>query len=188
MVLGLRISDIARMWSFHPDHHSSSSQSIDGRSQALLKMANGSSGDFGQPPVSFRESPHLVRVKDGIVYASSSLSCLFLPIIVKTDVWIETCCPTTGTAIVLKVTQAGVSKCEPPESVLSLVLAHELHGEQAEYGLPATSSANHLMRFFSSEVAAMSWLIAYRHATVLSMDDAWRLAVLVHRNNEDEFG
>jgi hypothetical protein len=144
--------------------------------KALAAITNGGSAGVELPPISFRPSPYHVRVLESTVYASSATVCLYLPMLIKADIQVETQCPTNGSMIHLEITDQGVISSTPEECVLSVVIPSNSVVASGLTERPARSELSNLMRFFSSREAAITWLVAFPNAAVLGMDDAWLFA------------
>jgi hypothetical protein len=157
------------------------SESLTYQQQFLRALAQGMPWKGRRLPLSFQPSPYRVRVKDSNFFAASALECLQLPALLGEDVDVTSICPSDGSAIHLTVTTQGVGSHDPPGCVVSVAL-HELPPGNGSSCLANNLTdprnlARQQTRFFSSAEAAALWLVAYPNVAVLSLDQAWRLAV-----------
>jgi alkylmercury lyase len=84
---------------------------------------------------------------------------------------IESPCRSTGEPVRVEVTPDGIEAVEPPSAVVSIVAARDL-GNIRSVGCNNT-------HFFSSLEAASRWLEKHPEASILSVEDAFRLGRLI---------
>ena len=144
--------------------------------QVLHALAQGTPWAGGRLPLSFQSSPYRVRVNESRFFAGSALDCLQLPFLLGGAVTVESTCPSNGQAIRLVIASQGVTCCDPPGCVLSLVMPGLMSRGAAEGLDDPGNMIRQLSHFFSTAEAAALWLVAYPEAAVLDIDQAWRLA------------
>jgi hypothetical protein len=144
---------------------------VEYQQQILRALAQDSSWLGGRLPLSFQPSPYRVRVKESAFFASSALACLQLPALLGAAIEVETFCPSNGLAIHLAITDQGVTSHDPAGCVMSFTDVGQASRQ---------SSAQQLIRFFSSAEAAALWLVAYPNVEIVQLGQAWRLAARQH--------
>ena len=176
------IEQLALLWTRRSSRRAIPDTMLTVGSQAAFQKIEEKKADSAGSSISFKSSPYLIKVKDATVYAKSALEALVLPLIFETDVWIETFCPTNGAPIAIYVTQDGPASCSPAACVLSVVIPDEINDGTGASSSHPPYSAGQLSRFFASQAAAMTWLVAFPNAAILPVNDAWRLALMIHDN------
>jgi alkylmercury lyase len=111
------------------------------------------------------------------LFAWCALDALLFPALSGRPASIESPCRGTGEPVHIEVTPAGIEAVEPPSAVVSIVVARDLAN------LRRVSCNN--MHFFRSPEAASRWLEKHPEATILSVEDAFRLGQLIAEGLSD---
>jgi hypothetical protein len=156
--------------------------------QLLHALAQGGLWMGSRLPLSFQPSPYRVRVKESNFFAASALECMQLPLLLGEGIEVETLCPSTGSTIQLIITDQGVARQSPRDSVMSLAVTGQTSAEPPMSLADLLNLARQQTRFFSSAEAAALWLVAYPDVQILQLDQAWRLAtsLAVRRHESDQ--
>jgi alkylmercury lyase len=121
--------------------------------------------------LTLRLTPHRLELKGHTLFAWCALDSLLFPVILERPASIESPCRGTGEPVHIEVTPAGIEAVEPPSAVVSIVAARDLAS--------ARSVGCNNMHFFSSPEAASRWLEKHPEATILPVEDAFRLGQLI---------
>ena len=124
-------------------------------------------------------TPHRLELEGHTLFAWCALDALLFPILLGRPASIESPCRGTGEPVYIEVTPAGIERVEPPSAVVSIVAAREL----ANFRRVSCNSAH----FFSSPEAASCWLEKHPEATILSVEDTFRLGRLIAEGLSDIF-
>ena len=122
-------------------------------------------------------SPHRLELEGRTLFAWCALDALLFPILLDRPASIESPCRGTGELVHIEVTPAGIEAVEPPSAVVSIVAARDL----ANFRRVSCNNAH----FFSSPEAASCWLEKHQEATILSVEDAFRLGRLIAEGLSD---
>ena len=124
-------------------------------------------------------TPHRFRIDGRKLYAWCSLDTLFLPALVGRTAEVESSCPVTGEEVRLTVSADGVEGVQPARAMLSIVAPGVTPscGPGAPGGPQGPFCSN--MHFFSSSEAASTWLAQHPGAAVLTVAEAYELALEV---------
>jgi alkylmercury lyase len=116
-------------------------------------------------------TPHRLGLEDRTLFAWCALDALVFPALLGRPASIESPCRGTGELVHIEVTPAGIEAVEPPFAVVSIVAARDL----TNFRRVSCNNAH----FFSSPEAASRWLEKHPEATILSVEDAYRLGRLI---------
>jgi alkylmercury lyase len=122
-------------------------------------------------------TPHRLEMEGRTLFAWCALDALLFPILLERPASIESPCRGTGDPVHIEVTPAGIEAVEPPSAVVSIVAARDL----ANFRRVSCNNAH----FFSSPEAASRWLEEHPEATILSVEDAFRLGRLIAEGLSD---
>ena len=116
-------------------------------------------------------TPHRLELEGRTLFAWCALDALLFSILLERPASIESPCRGTGELVHIEVTSAGIEMVEPTAAVVSIVAARDL----ANFRRVSCNNAH----FFSSPEASSRWLERHPEATILSVEDAFRLARLI---------
>jgi alkylmercury lyase len=116
-------------------------------------------------------TPHRLELEGRTLFAWCALDALLFPVLLGRPASIESPCRGTGEPVHIEVTPAGIEAVEPPSAVVSIVAAPDLANIRS-VGCNNT-------HFFSSPEAASRWLEKHPEATILPVEDAFRLGRLI---------
>ena len=122
-------------------------------------------------------TPHLLELEGRTLFAWCALDALLFPILLGRPASIESPCRGTGELVHIEVTSVGIEAVEPPSAVVSIVAARDL----ATFRRVSCNNAH----FFSSPEAASCWLEKHPEATILSVEDTFRLGRLIAEDLSD---
>jgi alkylmercury lyase len=122
-------------------------------------------------------TPHLLELEGRTLFAWCALDALLFPILLGRPASIESPCRGTGELVHIEVTSVGIEAVEPPSAVVSIVAARDLANFR--------SVGCHNAHFFSSPEAASCWLEKHPEATILSVEDTFRLGRLIAEDLSD---
>ena len=122
-------------------------------------------------------TPHRLELEGRTLFAWCALDALLSPILLERPASIESPCRGTGDPVHFEVTPAGIEAVEPPSAVVSIVAARDL----ATFRRVSCNNAH----FFSSPEAASCWLEKHPEATILSVEDTFRLGRLIAEDLSD---
>ena len=122
-------------------------------------------------------TPHRLELEGRTLFAWCALDALLFPILLGRPASIESPCRGTGELVHIEVTSAGIEAVEPPSAVVSIVAAPDL----ANFRRISCNNAH----FFSSPEAASRWLEKHPEATILSVEDTFRLGRLIAEDLSD---
>ena len=116
-------------------------------------------------------TPHRLELEGTTLFAWCALDALLFPVLLGRTASIESPCRRTGDLVHVEVTPAGIEMVEPPSAVVSLVTARDL----ADFRNISCNNTH----FFSSPEAASRWSQKHPQATILPVEDAFRLGRLI---------
>ncbi len=116
-------------------------------------------------------TPHRFEVEGRTLFTWCALDALGFPVILGRPASIESPCRGTGEPVHIEVTPTEVVAVEPPSAVVSVVVPQELANVR---GVVCEN-----VHFFSSPEAASRWLERHPEATILPVDEAFRLGRLI---------
>jgi alkylmercury lyase len=122
-------------------------------------------------------TPHHLELEGRTLFAWCALDALLIPALLGRPASIESPCRGTGDPVHIEVTPTGIETVEPPSAVVSIVAARDL----ANFRRVSCNNAH----FFSSPEAASRWLEKHPKATILSVEDAFRLGRLIAEDLSD---
>jgi alkylmercury lyase len=122
-------------------------------------------------------TPHRLGLEGRTLFAWCALDSILFPILLERPASIESPCRGTGELVHIEVTSSGIEAIEPTAAVVSIVAARDL----ANFRRVSCNSAH----FFSSPEAASLWLEKHPEATILSVEDAFRLGRLIAEGLSD---
>jgi alkylmercury lyase len=121
--------------------------------------------------LTLRLTPHRFEVEGRTLFAWCALDALLFPVLLERSASIESPCRGTGDPVRVEVTPAGIEAVEPPSAVVSVVAAQDLANIRS-VGCNNT-------HFFISPEAASRWLEKHPEATILPVQEAFRLGRLL---------
>jgi alkylmercury lyase len=121
--------------------------------------------------LTLRLTPHRLELEGRTLFAWCALDALLFPVLLGRPASIESPCRATCGEVRVEATPAGIEAVEPPSAVVSIVAARDLASVRS-VGCNNT-------HFFSSPGAASRWLEKHPEATILPVDDAFRLGRLI---------
>jgi alkylmercury lyase len=121
--------------------------------------------------LTLRLTPHRFELEGHTLFAWCALDTLLFPTLLGRRASIESPCRGTGEAVHIEVTPTGIGTVEPPSAVTSIVAAQDLANIRS-VGCNNT-------HFFCSPEAASRWLEKHPEATILPVEDAFRLGRLI---------
>jgi alkylmercury lyase len=121
--------------------------------------------------LTLRLTPHRLEVEGRTLFAWCALDTLLFPVLLGRPASIESPCRGTGEPVHIEVTPAGIEAVDPPSAVVSIVAARDLANFR--------SVGCHNTHFFSSPEEASRWLERHPEATILPVEDAFRLGRLI---------
>src|SRR5215211_4577089 len=116
-------------------------------------------------------TPHRLELGGHTLFAWCALDALLFPVLLGRPASIESPCRGAGEPVHIKVRPAGIEAVEPPSAVVSIVAARDLASVR--------SGGCNNTHFFSSPEAASRWLERHPEATILPVEDAFRLGRLI---------
>jgi alkylmercury lyase len=128
-------------------------------------------GRFFGLGLTLRLTPHRLELEDSALFAWCALDALLFPVLLRRSASIESPCRSTGELMHIEVTPAGIEAVEPSSVVVSIVVARDLASVRS-VGCNNT-------HFFSSPEAASRWLERHPEATIIPVQDAFRLGRLI---------
>jgi len=121
--------------------------------------------------LSLRPTPHRFETSGRTLFAWCALDTLMFPALLGTRASIESPCRGTGDPVRIEVVPSGVAAAEPASAIVSMVEPPPV--------ADIRSAFCDNVHFFSSRAAAASWLIDHPGATLLSVEDGFRLGRLI---------
>jgi alkylmercury lyase len=127
--------------------------------------------------LTLRLTPHRLELEGRILFAWCALDALLFPALLGRPASIESPCRSTGEPVHIELTPTGIEAVEPPSAVVSIVATRDLANIRS-VGCNNT-------HFFSSPEAASRWLEKHPEATIVPMEDAFRLGQLIAEGLSD---
>ncbi|GFE57700.1 organomercurial lyase MerB [Geobacter sp. AOG1] len=132
--------------------------------------------------LSLTPTPHCFQVNGLNLFTWCALDALMYPVALQQTAQVESHCPVTGTAVRLTVTPAGVTFLAPAGAVVSLVIPA---GQAGCCTIRIAFCSQ--VHFIASPQAADAWRSIHPEATILSVEEAWRLGrAIAQRRLADE--
>jgi alkylmercury lyase len=121
--------------------------------------------------LTLRPTPHRLELEGRTLFAWCVLDALLFPVLLRRPASIESPCRGIGEPVRGEVTPAGIETVKPPSAVMSIVAAQNLASVRN-----VVCNNTH---FFSSPEAASRWLERHPEATILPVEEAFRLGRLI---------
>lgn len=121
--------------------------------------------------LTLRLTPHRLELEGRTLFAWCALDTLLFPIVLGRPASIESPCRGTDELVHIEVTPSGIEAVDPPSAVVSIVAARDLANFR--------SVGCHNAHFFSTPEASSRWLERHPEATILPVEDAFRLGRLI---------
>ncbi|MGH2356367.1 MAG: organomercurial lyase MerB [Chloroflexota bacterium] len=112
-------------------------------------------------------TPHRLEVEGKALFAWCALDTLMYPALLGRPARIESPCRGTGEPVRITATPNGIESLEPPSAVVSVVEPKDIANIRSVF------CEN--VHFFASPEAASRWLERHPDATILPVEDAFRL-------------
>jgi alkylmercury lyase len=116
-------------------------------------------------------TPHRLELEGRPLFAWCALDALLFTVLLGRPASIESPCRGTGESVHIEARPAGIETVEPPSAVVSIVAARDLASVRSVF------CEN--VHFFASPEAASRWLDRHPEATLLSVEEAFRLGRLI---------
>lgn len=116
-------------------------------------------------------TPHRFEVEGRTLFTWCALDALSFPVILGRPASVESPCRGTGEPVHIEVTPTEVVAVEPPSAVVSVVVPKDLANVR--------SVVCENVHFFNSPEAASRWLEKHPEATILPVEEAFRLGRLI---------
>ena len=127
-----------------------------------------------------RPMAHRLLVDGRLLYTWCAWDSLFITHLLNATTHIESTCPETKKSIHLDVTPAGISRVDPPDTVMSILLPESDSFE--EDAVQTMKSFCHFVYFFASQAAAGAWIARHPGTALLPLDMAFDLGVRLNQN------
>lgn len=122
--------------------------------------------------ITLNPTRHCFQVNGRRLFTWCAMDTLIFPMILNQTAYVTSTCPATGLTIRLTVAPGGVERFEPAGAVVSLPrLSDACCDVRADFC--------NQVHFFSSSDAATAWLSERPGATLLSIEEAWRIGVVL---------
>ena len=131
-------------------------------------------GCFG---LSLTPTPHHFRLGDHELFTWCALDALFLPIVLNQSARVESSCAVTGNRVLVAVSPDAIQGVEPASAVMAIIVP-----EASEVCRDVRGAFCDKVHFFSSSDTASVWVTEHKGATILSVNDAYRLGHLLLEN------
>lgn len=129
--------------------------------------------------LTLRPTPHAFQLNGIELYAWCTLDTLFLPGLIGKTAQVVSTCPVTGDAIRLTVRPDGIESAGPGGAVLSVVVPGYSAACKSGQKGGAQGAVCSSMHFFRDRQAASTWLVAQPDLAILTLEEAWTLALKV---------
>jgi len=136
-----------------------------------LDDENNVAGCFG---LALTPTPHHFQMGDRELFTWCALDALFLPIVLNRPARVESSCAVTGKKVLIEVSPDAIQGVEPAGAVMAIIVP-----EASEVCCDLRGAFCDKVHFFSSSGAAREWAAKRKGVTILSVDDAYRLARLL---------
>jgi len=120
--------------------------------------------------ISLSPTPHCFQVNGQNLFTWCALDALMYPVALKQTAQVKSHCPVTGIEVRLTVTPTGVTSLIPTEAVVSIVIPADQAG-----CCNIRNAFCSQVHFINSPQAAGTWRSIHPEATILSVEEAWRL-------------
>ncbi len=115
-------------------------------------------------------TPHSFQMNGRNLFTWCALDTLMYPVALQQTAQVESLCPVTGLPVRLEVSPGGVTFLDPPEAVVSIVVPAAQGG-----CCSVRSTFCSQVYLIRSPEAADEWRSTHPEATILSVEEAWRL-------------
>lgn len=136
--------------------------------------------------LSLKPTEHHFRVNGKSLFTWCAIDTLFLPAVLNQSADVESTCPITNTKIHLTITPEGIEKVNPSDVFMSIVAPGVTKGITANCSSNGSCVPDNLtgskgsfcsnVHFFSSYEAGSKWLANCEGGSILSIDEAYKLA------------
>jgi alkylmercury lyase len=120
--------------------------------------------------LTLQPTPHRFEVEGRTLFTWCALDALMFPVILGRPASIESPCRGTGEPVRIEVTPTGIRAVDPPSAVVSVVEPKDVANLRGVF---------ENVHFFASPGAASRWLERHPEATVLPVEEAFRLGRLI---------
>ena len=124
--------------------------------------------------LSLSPTPHCFQVNGQNLFTWCALDALMYPVALNQTAQVKSHCPVTGIEVRLTVTPTGVTFLIPTEAVVSIVIPTDQAG-----CCNIRNAFCNQVHFISSPQAADTWRSIHPEATILSVEEAWRLGYAI---------
>ena len=132
--------------------------------------------------LSLSPTPHCFQVNGQNLFTWCALDALMYPVALNQTAQVKSHCPVTGIEVRLTVTSTGVTFLIPTEAVVSIVIPTD----QAGCCNIRNAFCSQVL-FINSPQTAYTWCSKHPEATILSVEEAWRLGyAIAQRRLADE--
>lgn len=128
-------------------------------------------GCFG---LALTPTPHHFQIGDNELFTWCALDALFLPIVLNKSARVESSCAATGARVRVAVSPNAIEMVEPAGAVMAIIVP-----ETSEVRCDVRHAFCDNVHFFSSSEAASEWAAERKGATILSVENAYRLGRLL---------
>ncbi|NKE70233.1 organomercurial lyase MerB [Candidatus Manganitrophus noduliformans] len=122
--------------------------------------------------ITLNPTRHRFEVNGRKLFTWCAMDTLIFPMILNQTARVASTCPATGITVRLTVTPGGVEHLEPADAVVSLP-------KLSETCCDVRANFCNQVHFFSSSDAASAWLSERPGATLLSIQEAWRIGSIL---------
>jgi len=128
-------------------------------------------GCFG---LALTPTPHHFQIGDNELFTWCALDALFLPIVLNKSARVDSSCAVTGARVRVAVSPNAIEMVEPAGAVMAIIVP-----ETSEVRCGVRHAFCDNVHFFSSSEAASEWAAERKGATILSVENAYRLGHLL---------
>jgi alkylmercury lyase len=121
--------------------------------------------------LTLRPTPHRLELEGHTLFAWCALDALLFPVLLGRPASIESPCRGTGELVRVEVTPTGIEAVEPPSAAVSVVEPKDLANIRGVF------CEN--VHFFAWLEAASRWLEKHPEATIVPVEEAFRLGRLI---------
>ena len=120
-------------------------------------------------------SRHRLRVEDRTLFAWCAWDTLFLPELIGKPALVESSLKDAGQSVTLSVSADGLKNVNPSAAVMSMVMPHK------DMMRDIVSSFCQFINFFPSREQAEKWVGEHGEASVMGIEEGFRLGALKNR-------
>lgn len=158
------------------DARASLSEANEFLSRVTERDANGNI--VGAMGLSLNEHVHTFIVDDTPMSTWCALDTLFLPAMIGKAATVESTSPVRRETIRLKVTPEGVESCSPPGAVVSVRVIDPKDADMSAVSTIWSSFCHHIY-FFASREEGEEWAASRSDIEIVSVDEAYELAMQI---------